>query len=203
MRRSILTLAGFILMMVFFGAQAGDAKKGQSLSGSCATCHGSDGNSLAGAFPKLAGQGERYLLKQMQDIRSGVRAAPLMAGQLDQFSDSELADIATYYAAQTVTLGAAKADSVAAGEAIYRAGIARKQITACSACHLPTGSGNDLARFPALSGQWPEYTVAQLKAFRDGLRSNDGDGKMMQGVALDLSDKEMEAVANYVFGLSE
>ncbi|MEM7362711.1 MAG: c-type cytochrome [Pseudomonadota bacterium] len=178
-----------------------DAERGQTLTQACVACHGEDGNSIAGSFPSIAGQGERYLLKQLQEIKSGARAAPLMAGQLDSMSDQDLADMAAYYASQTATGGAAKADLVEVGETIYRAGISRKGIAACSSCHGPDGSGNDSAIFPALSGQWPEYTIAQLKAFRSEARANDGDAKMMRSITLDMSDKEMEAVASFLYGL--
>jgi len=84
---------------------------------------------------------------------------------------------------------------------VYRSGVKRKKIAACTACHLPAGEGNNLAGFPALAGQWPEYTMAQLRAFRQGDRHNDGDSKMMRQTAMDLSDDEIEAVASYIYGL--
>jgi cytochrome c553 len=65
--------------------------------------------------------------------------------------------------------------------------------------HIP--KGNRAAAFPALSGQWPEYTSAQLKAFRSGERNNDGESRMMRLTAMDLSDKEIEAVSSYLYGL--
>ena len=195
---SLLVLLG--LAPAIYGAE-GNPIKGQSLNATCIACHGKDGNSIAGSFPNIAGQGENYLYKQMTEIQSGVRAAPLMAGILDNMSDQDLKDLAAYYSGQSPATGAAKADLAALGEEIYRAGIARKQIAACTACHSPTGQGNDPAGFPALQGQWPEYTVAQLKAFRSGERMNDGDSKMMRLIAMDLSDTEIEAVASYLRGL--
>lgn len=204
MKRSIVILLGLTLFVLFsVPTLAANADKGKTLTATCVACHAGDGNSLAGSFPKLAGQGEKYLLKQMLDMQTGARSAPLMIGQLDRFSAQDLEDIAAFYAAQTPSIGTAEKSKVALGESIYRGGIKRKQIAACSSCHSPAGDGMALASFPALAGQWPEYTVTQLKAFRDGERTNDGDGMMMQGVSLDLSDKEMEAVASYLFGLSK
>jgi cytochrome c553 len=171
------------------------------LTAVCGACHGEDGNSLVGAFPSLAGQGEKYLLKQMLDIKEGRRTALTMLGLLDAYSPQQLMDIAAYYAAQNAIGGAASADLVALGETVYRAGIARKSVAACTACHSPTGGGNSAASFPALSGQWPEYTSTQLKAFRSGERNNDGDSGMMRLTAMDLSDKEIEAVSSYIYGL--
>ncbi len=195
--------------------QAGDATAGKSKVAACAACHGEGGNSLAATFPKLAGQNERYLIKQMKDIQCGAlsaaeqkaqkcagRTVPTMAGQLDNFNDTDLADIAAYYAAQTSSVGQAKADLAAKGEEIYRAGIGSKGVAACTACHSPTGSGNSLAGYPSMGGQHADYIAVQLKAFRaaaDGLagRDNDGDIKIMRDVAARMSDSEITALSSY------
>ena len=179
----------------------GDPARGKELSGTCVACHSEDGNSIAGAFPSIAGQQPKYLLKQMIEIQTGDRAAPLMTGILDNMSEQDLADLAAFYGDQAAKGGAAKPELAELGESIYRAGVPRKGIAACTACHSPDGSGNDSAKFPALAGQWPEYTAAQLKAFRSGDRQNDGDGRMMRIVAMDLSDDEIDAVSNYLYGL--
>ena len=179
----------------------GDANNGKTHTAICAACHGADGNSAAGTFPSLAGQGEKYLIKQMQDIKNGKRPVAMMMGQLDAKTDQEIADIAAHFASQTIKQGTAKQAMVEEGEQIYRWGIKRKGIAACSSCHLPNGEGLDSAGFPALAGQWPEYIIKQLKDFRVNTRTNDGDARMMQSVALDLSDREIEAVANYIHGL--
>ena len=179
----------------------GDADRGKTLTTVCAACHGADGNSLAGAFPSLAGQGAKYLVKQMKDIKSGVRPVALMTGQLDNLSDQDMSDIAAYFESQTIKMGTAKQDLVAEGEQIFRWGIKRKGIAACSACHSPTGSGIAAAAFPAVAGQWPEYVTAQLRAFRVEERTNDGESRMMQDTAMDMSDREIEAVSSYIYGL--
>ena len=180
---------------------AGDAKQGEALTATCLACHGSDGNSLAGSFPNIAGQNEAYLYKQLVDIQTGARSAVLMTGILDGLTPQNLEDLAAYYASQTPAQGAADPALVALGESIYKAGIARKKVAACTGCHSPTGQGNGLAKFPMLAGQWAEYTEAQLMAFRSGARGNDGDGKMMRISAMDLSDAEIKAVASYIAGL--
>lgn len=180
---------------------AGDADAGKELVGLCVACHGETGNSLAGAFPNIAGQGEAYLLKQMIDIKNGTRDVPTMEGMLDNMSEEDLADVAAFYASQERAYGAARPELVELGESIYRFGIPRKNIAACTACHSPTGRGNEPARFPALAGQWPEYTVLQLRTFQSGERHNDGDGQMMRGTALDMNEQEMNAVASYIYGL--
>ena len=91
-------------------------------------------------------------------------------------------------------------DTLELGERIYRAGVKELSVAACSACHSPTGGGNGPAGFPSLSGQHPEYTMMQLKAFRAGERQNDSSA-MMRSVVERLTDAELSALANYVSGL--
>lgn len=188
-------------------AMAADAAAGKSLATACGACHGADGNSPAPNFPKLAGQNTKYLIKQMKDIKSGARQVPVMAGQLDNLSDAQMADIAAYFSSKTMTLGAAKKDLVELGQRVYRAGDREKGLSACSGCHSPTGQGNEPGGFPKLGGQHAEYIAAQLHAFRTGAedkvagRHNDGDTRIMRDIAYRLSDKEIEAVASYISGL--
>ena len=205
-------LERLIIVVLFAGlssaaSAAGDAAQGEARSATCAACHGADGNSVAGAFPKLAGQNERYLIKQLMDIQSGVRAVPQMAGQTDDMSPQDMENLAAFYAAQTITLGQAKADLVELGERIYRAGLQDKGVAACTACHSPTGQGNGPAGYPALGGQHAEYVASQLAAFRLGAdqpekgRINDGDTRIMRDIASRLSDLEIDAVSSYISGL--
>lgn len=70
---------------------------------------------------------------------------------------------------------------------------------ACAACHGPAGAGLP-AQYPALAGQFSEYTEAQLKAFRDEVRANDPN-KMMRMIAIKMTDPEIKAVADYAAGL--
>ena len=203
-----LLLSGLIAFgMSGFALADGDAAAGQTKAQMCGACHGADGNSPAPTFPKLAGQNAKYLLKQMQDIKSGARPVPMMAGQLDSRSDQDMADIAAYFASQTVTMGQAKEALVEKGEQVYRAGNKERGLPACTGCHSPTGQGNAPAGFPALGGQHADYIAAQLKAFRLGAedenagRRNDGETRIMRDIAFKLSDKEIEAVASYISGL--
>ena len=184
----------------------GDAAAGKSKSVACGACHGADGKS-ASPFPKLAGQGEKYLLKQMREIRDGARPVPAMAGQLDGKSDQDLADIAAYYSAQKRSGGQTDPAQLELGAKIFRSGVADRNVAACIACHSPTGQGNAPAGFPALAGQHAQYVADQLRAYRKGYedtsgRTNDGDAKIMRTTAFGLSDKEIEAVSSYVAGLN-
>lgn len=179
---------------------AGDAAAGQAKTAVCAACHSADGNSVVGNFPKLAGQGEKYLLKQLNDIKSGARMVPEMTGLLTNLSDQDLADMAAYYASKKVQLGQAAADQVELGQTIYRAGIAEKGVAACTACHGPNGKGIGSAAYPALGGQHAQYVESTLNKFSKGERNND-PAQMMRDIASKLSAAEMQAVSQYVQGL--
>jgi len=164
----------------------------------CAACHGVDGNSAAPNFPKLAGQHPGYIKKQLHDFKSGKRVDPVMGAQAKPLTDQEIEDLAAYFSTQTVKLGAANADKVALGESIYRGGNVTKKVTACTACHGPEAKGNVAANFPALSGQHPTYVKKQLADFKkEGGRSNDPSA-IMRNIAANMSDKEIEAVAEYI-----
>ena len=178
----------------------GDAAAGQAKSALCATCHGADGNSELAVNPKLAGQTVSYLIKQLIDYKSGARVNPTMSAMVASLSDQDIADIAAWYSSQEPTLQGADPESLELGESIYRGGNRELSVAACSACHSPSGKGNEPAGFPALSGQHPEYTLLQLKAFRSGERAND-DSAMMRSIVERLTDAELEALASYVSGL--
>ena len=183
--------------------QPGDAKAGQAKAAVCGACHGPDGNSMAPNFPKLAGQGERYLTKQLHDIKSGKRTVLEMTGLLTNLSDQDLADIAAYFASQKGSVGAADPKIVARGEALFRGGDLTKGMPACTGCHSPNGAGNAPAGFPHLGGQHAQYIAKQLTDFRkeEGGRNNDGDTKPMQTIAKKLSDEDIAAVSSYIQGL--
>lgn len=182
-------------------ALQGDAEAGQGKVAVCAACHGNDGNSIMPNWPNLAGQGERYLLKQLVEIKEGVRVVPEMTAIVANMSEQDLADAAAFYATQTPAVGAADPELVARGEAIYRGGDIATGLPACTGCHSPTGQGNDPAAYPQLAGQHATYTAKQLTDFREGNRVNDGDAMIMRTVASRLSNKDIEAVASYIQGL--
>ncbi|MBM88400.1 MAG: cytochrome c4 [Gammaproteobacteria bacterium] len=179
----------------------GDLAAGQAKAALCAACHGVDGNSQLSENPKLAGQNASYIVKQLNDYKSGARVNVIMAGMVAALSDQDMQDIAAWYASQQVTLQGADPETLEMGETLYRAGIKELSVAACSACHSPTGNGNAPAGFPSLSGQHPEYTLLQLKAFRSGERQND-QSSMMRTVVERLTDQELEALASYVSGLN-
>ncbi len=180
---------------------AGDAAAGQTKVAVCAGCHGADGNSVAPNFPKLAGQGERYLLKQLNDIKSGNRQVVEMTGILTNVSDEDMADIAAYFSSQSMSVGATDPAKLAAGQALYRGGKLNEGMPACIGCHSPNGAGNAAAGFPRLGGQHAQYVAKQLTDFREGNRTNDGDTMPMRAIAAKLSNKDIDAISSYIQGL--
>mgnify|MGYP000914708224 CR=1 FL=1 len=184
-------------------AKAGPAKVDAALgeqkyAAVCAACHAADGNSSIPANPKLAQQHPEYLVKQLQEFKSGKRANAVMAGFAATLSEEDMKNIAAFLAKQKAKPGFAKDKAlVTLGEKIWRGGVPDRQIAACAGCHSPNGAGIP-AQYPRLSGQHADYTAAQLVAFRDGVRKNN---LQMTQVAAKLNDREIRAVADYVAGL--
>ena len=176
-----------------------DLVKGEaSYAAVCVACHAADGNSTIAANPKLAQQHPEYLLKQLQEFKSGKRESAVMQGFASMLEEQDMKNIAAWLATKPAKPGEATDKAlVALGERIYRGGIADRNIAACAACHSPNGAGIP-AQYPRLAGQHAAYTEAQLKAFRDGVRKNN---LQMTGVAAKLNDREIKAVADYIAGL--
>jgi cytochrome c553 len=199
---SLLTAAA-LAATAFPAFSAGPAKpdlaKGEaSFAAVCAACHAADGNSTIAANPKLAQQHPEYLLKQLQEYKSGKRANAIMSGMVATLTDDDMRNISAWLATKQATPGFAKDKAmVTLGERIYRGGIADRNIAACAACHSPNGAGIPV-QYPRLAGQHADYTAAQLVQFRDGVRNN---SVQMTGVAAKLNDREIKAVSDYIAGL--
>lgn len=164
----------------------------------CVACHGAAGASTIVQNPKLAGQHEAYIVKQLTNFKGPDRVNPIMSNIAKALTDDDMKNLAAYLNAQPVKPGAAKnKDTVDAGKKIYRGGIAEKNVPACASCHGPTGAGIP-AQFARLGGQHQEYTLAQLMDFRAGTRKN---SVQMTTISKRLSDDEMQAVADYIAGL--
>ncbi len=182
---------------------AGDADAGQAKAAICAACHGIDGNSVIPNWPKLAGQHSAYLERQLGLIKAGNRPVPEMAGIVAGLSGEDFADLAAYYSSQVPNGGLADEALLKAGELLYRAGIADKDVPACMSCHGPAGEGNPLAGYPSLAGQHAVYSEKMLKDFRAGAMwgEEDAGSKIMTDVANRLTDGEIQAVSSYIQGL--
>jgi cytochrome c553 len=188
------------------GAAKPDLARGEQLAKQvCAACHAADGNSVAPTNPKLAGQHEAYLYKQLanfksQDGKKPERENAIMAGMAAILSAADMRAVAAYYASRSLRPAAASDKTLAAlGQKLWRGGVAEKGVPACAGCHGPDGAGIP-GLYPHLSGQFSEYVDAQLKAFRSGARANDPNG-MMRGAAARMSDEEIKAVGEYAAGL--
>ena len=175
-----------------------DLAKGEASFAACAACHGADGNSAITTNPKLAHQHPEYLVKQLQEFKSGKRANAVMSGMAATLSEDDMKNVAAWLTTKDPKRGFAKdKELVALGEKIYKGGIADRQIAACAGCHSPTGAGIP-SQYPRLSGQHQDYTVTQLQNFRAGVRNN---SVQMTMVAAKLNDKEIQAVSDYIAGL--
>ena len=193
-----LSLAGFLVSPMVHAA--GDATAGQQKSAVCAGCHAADGNSVNPIWPKLAGLAPAYIVKQLNEYKSGARQDPVMAPMAMPLSEQDMEDLAAYFSTQQRQGGEADPAKVAVGETIYRGGNSAAGVSACAACHAPNGVGNPAAGFPALAGQHAAYTEKTLKDFRAGARNNDM-AQMMQDIAGRMTDAEIAAVSQYVQGL--
>jgi cytochrome c553 len=201
----VAALGALVAFATAVGAQD-HAARGQRIAGQvCAACHGADGNSVAAANPKIAGQFAEYLHKQLVDYKpqagnKPARDNPIMTPMVANLSDDDIKSLAAYYAGQKLKPAfATDKDLAGLGQKIWRGGIPSSDVPACAGCHGPAGAGIP-AQYPRLSGQFAEYIAAQLKAFKEGARANDPNG-MMRGVAARMTEREIQAVSQYAAGL--
>lgn len=195
-------------------AAPGDAAAGATKAAACAACHGADGNSADPQYPKLAGQHERFIARQLALFKTGERANPIMMGFAAPLSPQDMRDIGAHFAQQKALPGTADETLIAegpheglkfyqVGERLWRGGDAERGIPACMACHGPDGRGNPGPAYPAIAGQHASYTAQQLTAFRAGTSYGSGENAnlVMAGVSKDLTDEEIQSLASYIQGL--
>lgn len=176
----------------------GDAARGLP---ACVSCHGAAGNSTIAANPKLAGQHENYIYKQLVDFTTPQRNQPVMTTYAKMLSDADKKNVAAYLGAQKSAPGAAKnKDTIDLGKKIYRGGIAGKQVAACASCHGAAGNGIPV-QYPRIAGQHQDYTIAQLTQFRSTKADARKNSAEMHTIAARMSDDEIAAVADYIAGL--
>ena len=175
-----------------------DAAKGQALAATCMACHTADGTRGSPANPILQGQHPEYIVKQLQEFKSGKRKNAVMSGMVAALSDDDMKQLGAFYGSKTAKPGFAKSkDTLALGEKIYRGGIMERQVPACAGCHTPSGAGMP-AQYPRVGSQHGDYTEAQLIAFRAGTR---GNSAQMVAIAGKMNDREIKAVSDYIAGL--
>lgn len=201
-----------------YAAAQGKAGAGKEKAASCAGCHGEDGNSAMPSFPKLAGQHEGYLLKQLLAFKKGERNAPMMAPLAMGLDENSMADISAYYASRTISKNPApvlpaddedapeKTDEqkkaeldalIEQGGDLYRNGNLSREVSACVACHGPYGEGNKPATYPSLHSQHADYLIKTLTDFKNGQRSNNREN-MMHMIATKMTDEDIKAVSYYI-----
>jgi cytochrome c553 len=181
--------------------EKGDPSKAEAIVTSvCSGCHGQDGNSVTPTYPKLAGLGYEYILKQLNDFKSGKRKNAVMSGMVASLTPDDMMNLAAYFSEKVRKAGVAKDKNLALeGQKIFRGGVQGAGIPACASCHGPQGRGIPV-EFPSLYSQHADYIYGQLNNFRLGERSNDA-AKMMRTIASRMTDNEMKALAQYIQGL--
>jgi len=187
-------------------ASGGDAAKGQQIASQvCAGCHNADGNSVIPANPILAGQHAEYITRQLMNFKAqngkpAERNSPIMGGMVAALSPDDMKNLGAYYSTQVPKLGGAKDKALAQqGEKLYRGGNLDTSVPACTGCHSPNGAGIPPV-YPRLAGQHADYVATQLRAFRAEQRTNDAN-KAMRMIAARMSDKEIQAVSEFISGL--
>lgn len=192
---ALALLGGWSLVAV----SAGNPHVGKTKARNCAACHGARGEGTSPLFPKLAGQNERYLVKQLKDFKSGTRKDPTMGAIAAQLSDEDIEDLAAYFASLPPPKG--EGEGSEEGLAIFKRGISERKVPACSSCHGPEGQGNAPASFPRLQGQYAAYLIKTLKDFAEGKRGKVGGA--MQTIASRLKEEEIKALAAHINALEE
>jgi cytochrome c553 len=184
------------------GVVLGDAKAGQGKATACGACHGMDGNSTDKQYPKLAGQNEAYIARQITLFQTQKRQNAIMMGFAANLSSQDMHDIGAYFAGNNSLPGVADQKLLDRGQALYRGGDAKLGVPACMACHGPDGHGMAGAGYPQLSGQWADYVQAKLKDWKNGTTwGDDGNAKIMPPIAQRLGDADIAALASFVEGL--
>ena len=200
MRNHLILLAAVLFLPTAIAQAAGDAVAGAKKAQTCAACHGMDGNSSNPIWPSLAGQHAEYILKQLQDFKNNHRENAQMSPMAVNLGEQDMQDLAVYFSSQKIKPRTADPALIETGQRIYRAGNSDAGVPACMSCHGPAGRGNPAAAYPAVGGQHAAYLQAQLKAFREGLRTNDPN-EIMRIIVGRMTDDEIKAVSEYMQGL--
>ena len=203
----IIQFVGFIIVCFSFVVSAESTLSSSELVSTkkiinnlCIACHAIDCNSVVSVNPRLAGQHAAYISKQLNNFKSGLRENIVMAGMVANLTEEDMINLGNYFSEQDILLSSAQKNGVGSlGENIFRAGIKSKGVAACAGCHGPSGHGIP-DKYPRLNAQHSEYTLAQLNAFRLGLRKNDPEA-VMRTIAQKLTEQEMQSVADYIQGL--
>lgn len=165
-------------------------KTAQQLIGACSRCHGEDGNA-SGQYPDLAGQQAEYTAKQLMDFKSGARKNSQMSPFVGVLTEEDMQTLGKYYS-EEFPKRQRGIDKDLAAEG--------KKIAAdlqCASCHQKNYRG--LTLIPRISRQNRVYLANQMKAFRDGKRTNDNGLKTT--FMNNLSDEQIKALSHYLAGM--
>ena len=184
--------AAFLFLPALLSAAHADPAAGQKKAGACAACHGADGNPASGQYPILAGQTARYLYLELKDFKEGRRSEPQMAPFVAKLSREDMLDLADWFSAQKPKPIAFKPDAARVAR-----GRKKADEVLCTMCHLGGMKGQN--EIPRVAGQYPEYVIKQLKAFKARTRSNDAGS--MTSVAQTISEQDIEDLAHYIASL--
>lgn len=183
----------------------GDAAAGAAKVAVCVACHGPEGNAIVPAFPALAGQSAEYLYRTLAGFKRRADPASPMTAQVATLDDTDLRNVAAYFASRKRVV-ATPAPEHAAGAALFDRGDAARGIVPCRGCHGATAHGHPLAAegaaryawYPALAGQNADYVVARLGQYRDGKIDDTSNAMIMRGVAQNLDDASIRALADWL-----
>lgn len=164
----------------------------------CFICHGAEGESSSPAFPRLEGQNANYMVRQLQDYKSGKRKSSTMQPMVEDLSEADFKALGAFFASRTTHDHPVTDPELAAvGLYIYKRGNPDAGVAACASCHGTNAHGSET--LPRLAGQHAQYTLNQLKQFNKRERTN--DNAVMHGIASKLTELEAKAVSAYLSGL--
>ena len=157
----------------------------------CTMCHGAQGVSAANT-PNLAGQYPEVVVKQLIDYRNGDRVSTVMQALARNLSESDMRDVAAYYASLPKERRTPQPYSEP-GPALVRVGDPLRNIAPCASCH---GGIERKTGTPWLEGMPKQYLVEQLEAFASGARRNDSHAQM-RNMSRQMTAAEIEQVAEF------
>jgi cytochrome c553 len=194
----------------------GDAAAGAAKVTACSACHGPNGNSLVPLFPRLAGQRADYIYYRLLEFKQADPHDPYYAGSpmlamAAALSETDMRNIASYFALQKSTAATSPAANPSSGEALYLHGDPAKGIPPCQGCHGVNGAGLQvdanaskqahLLAYPMLRAQHAAYLVSRLTRYRDAMPHATSNDFIMRGVARTLPDDSIQALAEWLASL--
>ena len=209
MNKLLTTIASLAVCFVTAGVAAqdlvGNAKAGESKNAMCTGCHGIKG--YQASFPEvykvpmISGQSAKYIVSSLNAYKKGERKHPSMRGIAETLTDQDMADLAAYYSASGVAVGAAPLADKPSKEAseTVTALLAKAN---CSSCHGSNYSKPIDPSYPKLAGQHADYLLVALKSYKTENNAKVGRGNaIMAGMAKQYTNAELKVLASYLSSL--